>query len=163
MGQDNCRKSSRKSSNNLLCNGTNFIGARNQLRDLSLFLKSKENNQKIQNFLSSTEITWKLILPRSPHWGGLWEAAVKSAKSHLTKLLGNTCLTFEELSTLLVQIEAILNSRPLYPLFNDPNDLLPLTPGHFLIGVPLISYPERDLSRATTNRLSYWKVFSKLQ
>ncbi|XP_072388594.1 uncharacterized protein [Diabrotica undecimpunctata] len=144
-------------------NGTNFIGARNQLRDLSLFLKSKENNHEIQNFLSSTEITWKLIPPRSPHWGGLWEAAVKSAKFHLTKLLGNTCLTFEELSTLLVQIEAILNSRPLYPLSNDPNDLLPLTPGHFLIGAPLISYPERDLSRTPTNRLSYWKVCSKLQ
>ncbi|XP_072395362.1 uncharacterized protein [Diabrotica undecimpunctata] len=144
-------------------NGTNFIGARNQLRDLSLFLKSKENNHEIQNFLSSTEITWKLIPPRSPHWGGLWEAAVKSAKFHLTKLLGNTCLTFEELSTLLVQIEAILNSRPLYPLSNDPNDLLPLTPGHFLIGAPLISYPERDLSRTHTNRLSYWKVCSKLQ
>ncbi|XP_072398341.1 uncharacterized protein [Diabrotica undecimpunctata] len=146
----------------LLWSLTILLYARNQLRDLSVLLKSKENNQEIQNFLSSTEITWKLIPPRSPNWGGLWQAAVKSAKSYLTKLLGNTCLTFEELSTLLVQIEALLNSRPLYLLIR-PNDLLPLTPGHFLIGAPLTSYPERDLFRTPTNRLSYWKVCSKLQ
>lgn len=143
-------------------NGSNFVGARNQLRELSIFLKSSESINKIQSFLSTTEISWKFIPPRSPHWGGLWEAAVKSAKSHLTKIIGNSCLTFEELSTVLSQIEAILNSRPLYPMSNDPTDLSPLTPGHFLIGAPLTAYPDRDLSTIPVNRLTFWEQCTKM-
>lgn len=73
--------------------------------------------------------------------GGLWEAAIKSAKMHLRKITGTTPLTYEELYTLLVQIEACLNSRPLCPMSNDGTDLQVLTPGHFLIGAPLTSLP----------------------
>ncbi|GFS58551.1 integrase catalytic domain-containing protein [Trichonephila clavipes] len=51
-------------------------------------------------------------------------------------------LNFEELVTLVTQIEACLNSRPLTPMSNDPQDLQPLTPGHFLIGAPMASFPE---------------------
>lgn len=67
---------------------------------------------------------------------GLWEAAIKSAKEHLKKILGATKLNYEEIYTLLAVIEACLNSRPLSTLSNNPSDLEPLTPGHFLIGVP---------------------------
>lgn len=144
-------------------NGTNFVGANNQLRELASFFQSQDNFDYIRTFLSQTEITWKFIPARSPHWAGLWEAAVKSAKSHLTRLLKMSIFTFEELTTIMVQIEAILNSRPLYPLSADPNDLLPLTPGHFIIGSPLTAFPERNVSDIPVNRLTFWEQCTKIQ
>lgn len=66
--------------------------------------------------------------PYSPHFGGLWEAAVKSAKTHLKRVIGETTLTFEEIITHLCQIEACLNYRPLMPISDDPQNLSPLTP-----------------------------------
>ncbi|XP_033229007.1 uncharacterized protein LOC117180627 [Belonocnema kinseyi] len=82
---------------------------------------------------------------RAPHFGGLWEAAVKSFKKHFTRITGNALLTFEQLHTYVVEMKAILNSRPLTPLSSDPDDLLPLTPGDFLIGTSLMSFPQKDL------------------
>ncbi|KAG5872451.1 hypothetical protein JTB14_008951 [Gonioctena quinquepunctata] len=107
---------------------------------------------------------WKFIPPRSPHWGGgLWEAAVKGAERHLYRIIGNSQLTFEELSTVLAQIEAILNSRPLCPISSDPKDLEVLTPGHFLIGRSLTSYPELDATHLPENRLAFWQRCSQIQ
>ena len=63
-------------------------------------------------------------------------------KTHLRHILGDVRLTYEELSTLLTQIEACLNSRPLAPIVNDDDGIEALTPGHFLIGKPLIALPE---------------------
>ncbi|XP_037809036.1 uncharacterized protein LOC119601875 [Lucilia sericata] len=92
----------------------------------------------------------------APHFGGLWEAAVKSAKGHLTRTLDNTRLTYEELATAMIEIEAVLNSRPISPLSSDPSDFEALTPGHFLIGAPLRSLPERDVPTNEINKLEYW-------
>lgn len=61
------------------------------------------------------------------------------------------------MSTILCQIEGCLNSRPLCPISNDPDDLQILTPGHFLIGRPLISRPQPSTLEIPTNRLEYWK------
>lgn len=144
-------------------NATNFKGASNQLNDLYKFFKSEVNKAEIMNFLGTKEIEWRFIPPTSPHWGGLWEAGIKSAKAHLRKVIGDSCMTFEELSTLLAQIEAILNSRPLCPISVDPNDLTCLTPGHFIIGEPLTSFPEVDVSTLTENRLSFWQRCSKMR
>nr|CAI5839655.1 unnamed protein product [Callosobruchus analis] len=99
------------------------------------------------------QITWHFNPPQAPHTGGYWEAAVKSVKFHLRRVLGNTAITYEEMYTLLVQIEACLNSRPLTPLSNDPSDYLPLTPAHFLIGDSLASIPQADVRNENPNRL----------
>ncbi|XP_072395256.1 uncharacterized protein [Diabrotica undecimpunctata] len=144
-------------------NATNFLGAKNQLFELYNFLKNKETNSSIQEFLASSQIRWKTIPPRSPHHGGLWESAIKSAKHHIYRLLGNLKITFEEFSTVLTQIEAVLNSRPICALSNDPSDFTYLTPGHFLIGRSLTSLPDQEYTSIPENRLSIWQNLSKLQ
>ena len=74
---------------------------------------------------------------RPPHFGGLWEAAVKSFKVHLRRVIGEARLTYDELTTKLAQVEACLNSTPLTPLPDQADALEVLTSGHFLIGKPL--------------------------
>jgi hypothetical protein len=80
-----------------------------------------------------------------PNFGGLWEISVKSVKGHLAKTVRDNIYTYEECYTLLCQIEAVLNSRPLTPMSEDPNDLMPLTPAHYLIGGPVDAYPETSV------------------
>lgn len=89
--------------------------------------------------------------------GGKWEALIKSTKFHLRRTVGDTKLTFEEAVTLLAQIEAILNSRPLEPLSDDPTDLMTLTPGHFLVGSALHALPEPSLLDLSTTKLTRWQ------
>ncbi|XP_072395161.1 uncharacterized protein [Diabrotica undecimpunctata] len=144
-------------------NATNFLGARNQLFELYKFFKEMESSRSIKEFLASSHIRWKTIVPRAPHHGGIWESAIKSAKHHMRRLLGNVKLTFEEFTTVLGQIEAVLNSRPLCSLSNDPSDFTYLTPGHFLIGQSLTSFPEKDVIHIPENRLNLWQHLSKLQ
>ena len=144
-------------------NASNFLGAKNQLKELHDFFQKNETRESVKNFATSCQITWKFIPPRSPHHGGIWEAAIKSTKYHLLRIMGNSVFTFEELSTILAQIEAVLNSRPIGAMSNDPNDLSFLTPGHFLIGKNLTSYPEKDVSDTCENRLTLWKKCLKIQ
>lgn len=130
--------------------GTNFVGANKYLQD-------------IFHIASETEkINWDFNPPASPHFGGLFEAGVKSVKTHLYRVIGSQVLTYEELYTVLVQIEAVLNSRPLCPLSSDPNDLTVLTPGHFLTQEPLSALPDPNLGEIKLNRLSRWQLLQRL-
>ncbi|XP_062538219.1 uncharacterized protein LOC134206506 [Armigeres subalbatus] len=117
-------------------NGTNFTGAVNEMCNWYRKINSSEHNNRVANLLSTGGTQWHFIPPGSPHMGGLWEAAVKSAKHHLNIVSRNARLTFEEFATLLTEIEGILKSRPISSASNDPNDSQLLTPGHFLIGIP---------------------------
>lgn len=135
-------------------NGRNFVGLMNEFKR---FLNQSES--KITDFATSHDIKFKLIPVYAPHFGGLWEAGIKSCKHHLLRTVGNAHLTFEELSTVLAQIEAILNSRPLNPLSADPNDFLPLSPSHFLVGRLLTAPAFTDLTEVPASRLTrYQKV-----
>ncbi|XP_016659690.1 uncharacterized protein LOC107883680 [Acyrthosiphon pisum] len=136
-------------------NGTNFVGAD---RTLKTYFKATVNSNKVHDFLTMGETTWHFITPASPHFRGLWESAVKSAKKHLLRVSKGVLLTFDETRTLLCQIEAALNSRPLSPLSLDPNDFNALTPGHFLIGGPLMLPPEPDVSSIPQNRLKRYSL-----
>lgn len=142
-------------------NGSNFVGASNELRGLYEALKSSENN--ILDFCTHEGVEWKFIPSYSPHFGGLWEAGVKSLKFHLKRVVGQAHLTLEEFATVLVQVEAILNSRPLTPISSSPVDLEPLTPSHFLIGRSLLSVPEPDFTNTNENRLSRFQRVQQLR
>ncbi|CAK9798625.1 hypothetical protein ANTPLA_LOCUS1703 [Anthophora plagiata] len=141
-------------------NGTNFIGANNELMET---YQALQRDDKVLNFLTGKEISWHFMPALSPHFGGLWEAAVKSFKHHVKRVVGEELFTFEQFNTFVIEVEAILNSRPLTPLSSDPNDPSALTPGHFLIGNSLTSVPESDFSTTPTNRLSSWQHIQKVK
>ncbi|XP_049878925.1 uncharacterized protein LOC126375884 [Pectinophora gossypiella] len=139
-------------------NGTSFVGA---YKDISNFLKA--NCNCLGESVSNDGITFHFIPSYTPHFGGLWEAGVKSTKYHLVRVLGNCHLTYEELNTTLTQIEAILNSRPLTPLSSNPADCTPLTPGHFLIGRPLTCLPQPDHQDRPIHSLSRFQRIEQLR
>lgn len=142
-------------------NGTNFQGAYNELSKLANFLQNNANS--IVEAIENKGISWSFIPASSPHFGGLWESGVRTVKYHLKRVAGNALLTFEDLSTLLIEIEAVLNSRPMSPLSCDPSDLTPLTPSHFLIGRPMESVPDRDYTAVPTNRLSHFQRIQQMK
>ena len=90
--------------------GTNFVGANREIKHLFQFLKDEHSQITISNFCASQMIEWRFIPERAPHFGGLWESAVKSMKTHLRRVTSSVKLTFEEMTTILCQIEACLNS-----------------------------------------------------
>ncbi|XP_071580864.1 uncharacterized protein [Temnothorax nylanderi] len=141
--------------------GTNFVGADRVLQDL--FRASSADGRRIANFATFEGVKWHFNPPAAPHFGGLWEAAVKSTKHHLKRVIGESTLTFEEMSTFLAQVEACLNSRPLQALSDDPDDISALTPGHFLIGAPLLAVPEPSLEETADGTLSRWQHIQKMR
>lgn len=131
--------------------GSNFVGA------------SRELHNMMQNVAEPEGIRFHFNPPSSPNFGGLWEAGVKSVKTHLFRVIGEQVLTFEEFYTVLVQIEAILNSRPLCAISSDPNDDSVLTPGHFLTLEPLTSVPDPDLGDIKLGRLGRFELIQRIQ
>lgn len=142
-------------------NGLNFVGAANELT--RMLEKSMTGVVKeIAETLENDGTTWHFIPPRSPNFGGLWESNVKAVKTHLVKTIGLSTLTFEELSTVLCQIEAVLNSRPLTGLNDNPDDLSPLTPAHFLVGESSMVVPEPNVKDDTISPLQRWRITQKM-
>lgn len=142
--------------------GTNFVGANKELQ--ILYNRSKSSIPvEITDRLAANGTKWHFIPPASPNFGGLWEAGVKSTKYHLKRVMQNRILTFEELTTLLAQIESCLNSRPLCPLSSEPTDCNALTPAHFLVGEPTLCVPDEDLLDVNIDRLNRWKAIEKLK
>ncbi|XP_029179167.1 uncharacterized protein LOC114946687 [Nylanderia fulva] len=135
-------------------NGTNFVGADRELR--LAFIKTCKD-RAVHDHLVTDGVQWHFIPAASPHFGGLWEAGVKSFKYHLKRVIGGHTLSQLEFATLLCQIEACLNSRPLAALTSDPDSFEALTPGHFLIGRPLLSAPGESVLEINENRLSRWQ------
>ncbi|XP_064462757.1 uncharacterized protein LOC135373589 [Ornithodoros turicata] len=101
--------------------------------------------QGFQDHLADHKIHWKYIIERASWWGGFWERLVRSVKTALRKTLGKNRLTFEELTTVLHGVEAVINSRPLTFVNDSPADEGPLTPGPLLGG-------KKDNFASTTGR-----------
>lgn len=140
-------------------NGTTFHGADKELTNAIKSWKKLSAEDMFQDF----NIKWSFIPPVAPHHGGLWEAAVKSAKNHLKRVVGDQWLTFEELATVLASVEACLNSRPIGRSSDDCADNLALTPGDLLgIGSPVTPL-SRDHSTTPKSLLKRWKLLERMK
>lgn len=93
-------------------NGTNFVGASRLLNPIQTLTNSQSFQTRVRAHLATSSIKWHFNPPSAPHFGGLWEAGVKSTKSLILRSIGLHKLTAEEFMTLLTQVEATLNSRP---------------------------------------------------
>jgi len=118
-------------------NGTTFQAA-------SKMLISLMNDPSVRRHLAEERIEWSFNLPRAPWWGGVFERLIKSTKRCLKKTMGRASLTYEELLTTVIEVEAILNSRPLsYVTVDDIDE--PLTPSHLLHGRRLLNLPDANM------------------
>ncbi|XP_045448920.1 uncharacterized protein LOC123657418 [Melitaea cinxia] len=139
-------------------NGTNFVGA-NRLLKREYEQIQKTINQDFFRNIYNYNIEWVFNAPGNPEAGGLWEGAVKRMKYHLKRVVGEQKLTYEEFITVLHQIEACLNSRPLVGLTENAEDVY-LTPGHFLVGGSLLSRPQTDPEHISLT--TRWKMIQSM-
>ena len=110
-------------------NGTNFVGASRELKEALAAL----DHDHIQRVLRSAGVDWKFNPPGASHYGGTWERMIRSIRRVLKSVLHQQQLDDDSLYTVLCEVEAILNDRPITQLSEDPNDLEPLTPNHILL------------------------------
>ena len=142
-------------------NGTNFHEADAEPRRL---FHEASTLQGVGQYFAIEGTTWKYILLGAPHFGGLWKVAVKSTKRHLRKIIGEASLTYEELSTLTTQVEACLNSRPLFVPSSDGKYAPPITPAHYLIGTALTAPPEPyNEAEGRLNPVNRWVLITKMR
>ncbi|XP_064469670.1 uncharacterized protein LOC135384399 [Ornithodoros turicata] len=111
-------------------NALTFKHASKDLKQLWTEMRGGE----VQDYFSGTQITLKFIVERAAWWGGFWERMVRTVKTTLRKVLGTSSLTLDQLTTLLTEVEAMVNSRPISFVYSDSNEPDPLSPAHFLVG-----------------------------
>ena len=110
-------------------NGKSFVGTEKELRKLLV-----EGRRQIQDFAVLHKMRWIFTTPLSPHQGGIYESLIKQTKQALRVAVGTQILSWNEMATVFAEVKSLINSRPLGYPSNDPNDLKPLTPNHFLLG-----------------------------
>ena len=135
-------------------NGSNFIGAEREMKDAL----SKLDQKKIINELNENRIEWTFNPPKSPWMGGAMESLVKITKKCLKTVIKDGLLNEECVHTVLLEIESIVNSRPLTSVSDDINDLEPITPNHFLIGRPSPNLNFTNITEKDTNSRTRWKA-----
>lgn len=136
-------------------NGTNFVGAN---RELLEGIQRWNADTELHSFLALREISWHFNPPKAPHMGGAWERLVKCTKTALYATLKDQCFHEDILVTVLTEIEATLNSRPLTSIPDGPDDLEPLTPNHFIIGQANCPLPFDITYESDLSSRKRWKV-----
>ena len=141
-------------------NGSNFLGARKQIRRRPLMLE----HDYIKDQLLNQSVEWKLNPPSAPHFGGVWERLVQCVKRALLLNLGSAKLTPDVFATIVSEAECLVNSRPLTHVRSNHEDDNPLTPNHFLLGRPFCNVPGAVFNETLTLKSSAWtQVKQRLQ
>ena len=130
------RFTSRRSSPQLMLsdNATNFVGFQSQLKEF-------QGQQVLTDMLQKSNTEWRFIPARAPWFGGMWERLIGICKRIIKKALGNKLISYDELQTIVVEVEGKVNSRPLTYFSSHSEDCVPLTPSHLLHGHRLDSLP----------------------
>ena len=105
------------------------------------YLNALMESPKFVEFLTNNKIKWKNIVERAPWWGGFWERLIRSVKNCLKLSLGRMLVNLDELQTVLIEVESIVNSRPLSYIEDDIKSPLPLTPNNFLTDSEFFDFP----------------------
>lgn len=134
-------------------NGTNFVGARNELHELLCNF----DQDKISDSLANRGIKWCFNPPSSPHFGGVFEIMIKSAKKAIAATMTNADITDEEFMTAIAGAESLINSRPLTYQTADPKDDTPLTPNHFLHGQVGGCFAPESIDELSFNIRKRWR------
>lgn len=111
--------------------GTNFVGAEKVLSQELAYLKEHEDS--IREAALRVGIVWRFNPPHASHFGGVWERQIRTIRKILNSLLTHQSFSDDTLQTLLCEVEAIINNRPLTPVSADVRDDPPLTPNHLLL------------------------------
>lgn len=144
-------------------NGSNFVLA-NKILQLESEQAIKDYNIKIKTGLSQMGTKFYFNPPSARWFSGIWERHIGSIKYHLKRTVGERILTFEEITTVLLQIEACIEfMRPMTPLSESPTDLEVITPGHFLVGDALTAPLETNRMDVPVNRLNRWELCCRLK
>lgn len=144
-------------------NGSNFVGAEPFITGSPSATTTVVSRETITAWAAYANVKWSFSPPKGPHHGGLWEAGVKSMKTLMDSSLTDGLLTYEELVTLAVEVEAIMNSRPLAPLDAMTEDSIDvLTPGYFLVGRPLSALPYHHNFDENITLLRRWNLVERL-
>ena len=134
-----------------------FIGRRGipnlMISDNATCFKNEE--VKLSEELVTLGIKWKFIIEASPWWGGFWERLIRSMKRSLNRVVFRASLNYEELLTVVIQIEGIMNSRPLTYINADVEEIL--TPGHLIMGKRLLDQNEDDFEDIISDKLNLTK------
>lgn len=110
-------------------NGPNFVGAERELRKALACL----DHSKVQKALLADGLKWSFNPPAASHHGGAWEHLIRLVKKVLFSVLQQQHVDDESLHTIICEVEAILNDRPITKVSDDPNDLEAFTPNHLLL------------------------------
>ena len=148
--------------------GTNFRGGEGEIREAFASMSSD-----LQRLLAPQKILFHFNPPAAPHFGGAWEREIRSVKSALYTTVGAQTLQEEVLRTVLVEVEGILNSKPLGYVPSDVSDPDPVTPNCLLMGrldgsLPQVVYPKEELLSRRRWRHSqvladhFWSRFIRL-
>ncbi|KXJ68836.1 hypothetical protein RP20_CCG001484 [Aedes albopictus] len=110
--------------------GTNFRGAN---RELKVAVEYLDENRLMTEF-TTPHTRWSFNPPAAPHMGGAWERLIRTVKQNLSKLLPSNTPTLEVFENVLIEVENVVNSRPLTGIPLDDDESPVLTPNHFLVG-----------------------------
>ena len=134
-------------------NGSNFLGARKQIRRQPLKLDHEFIRQKLMN----ESVEWRrLNLPSAPHFSGAWERVLQIVKRAPHLNLGSANLTRDVFSTIVIETESLDNARPFTHLRSDIEDEDPLTPNHFPIGRAFPNVPACVFKETPTIQTKMW-------
>jgi hypothetical protein len=117
----------------------------------STFLSAVDNikaildHPTVKQHLVTNNVQWTFIPKRAPWFGGFYERLIGITKTTLKKVLGRASVTLDELTTLLTEVEAVINDRPITYVTSDANDVTPLTPSHFVNGRMITPLPHKLL------------------